>query len=328
MYASWKCLIAGSALALVALPALATEESAPTVAPERLPVAVVKCLEVSGVPVTADEAQALPLHVVGLLGCGETVAVLSDRDGYTMRIRTTSGQEGYVARMYLSAESAVATQTRARKASVSSAHPVNGVARWAAGAPGCDEFISHGRHVESITANGITVQVSVQDSGWKYRANVAVSNQSKDAVSILPGIVTLDELSPTVRPLYAVDTVKIAHSPTHQVLWTLVNAVPSRSAVADFSNVSEAQRLADRESPAPDYLNPRLELASSRRSGFDRTDDVDVQSIALKPAAVLAGQIDAGVMWFERDNNAHELSMRVPVGGMVFDFAFSLEQKK
>jgi hypothetical protein len=328
MYASWKCLMMGSALALAALPSLATEEST-SVAPERLPVAIVKCAEVTGVPVTADEAQALPLHVVGLLGCGETVAVLSDHDGYTLRIRTANGQEGYVARLYLSAESAAATQTRVRKAAVSSAHPVNGVVRWAAGAPGCDEFISHGRHVESITANGITVQVSVQDSGWKYRANVAVSNQSTQAVSILPGIITLDELSPKLRTLYAIDAVKIAHSPTHQVFWTLVDALPSRSAVADFDgNPSEEQRLANRPSAAPDYLNPHLQLVSERRSGFDRSESVDVQSIALKPAAVLAGQIDAGVMWFERDSNAHELSMRVPVGDMVFDFAFSLDQKK
>jgi hypothetical protein len=99
--------------------------------------------------------------------------------------------------------------------------------------------------------------------------------------------------------------------------------------VADSSaGVSSSQRLAYRTSPAPDYLNAQLELASTRHSGFDRSDSIDVQSIALKSAALPAGQIHAGVMWFERDANAHELSLRVPVGDMVFDFPFSLEQKK
>jgi len=37
--------------------------------------------------------------------------------------------------------------------------------RWNAGAPGCDQFLSQGRLVESLTANGITVQVSLQDTG-------------------------------------------------------------------------------------------------------------------------------------------------------------------
>jgi hypothetical protein len=295
MYRSLKYLIVGSALSLAALPTLANEESA-AVAPERPATAVVKCSEAAGVPMTADEAQALPMHVVTFLACGDTVSVLSDRQGYTLHIRTNNGQDGYVARMYLSDGSAVASATK--KAPISSAHVENGIARWVSGAEGCDEFVSHGRHVESITANGITVQVSIQDSGWKLRANVAVSNQSPEVVSILPGIVTLDELTPNLRSLYATDPAKLAHT------------------------------LAYRTSPAPDYLNPQLELASTRHSGFDRGDSIDVQAIALKSAALPAGQIHAGVMWFERDANAHELSLRVPVGDMVFDFPFSLEQKK
>jgi hypothetical protein len=327
MYASLKYLIAGSALTVAAMPALANET--PSVAPERPATAVVKCFEVGGVPMTTDEAQALPLHVVSLLSCGDAVSVLSDRQGYTVQIRTNSGQEGYIARMYLSSDSSGSASATMKKAPVASAHLDNGIARWAAGAPGCDEFLSHGRHVESITANGITVQVSIQDSGWKYRANVAVSNQSGQIVSILPGIVTLDELAPNLRSLYATDVNKLAHTPTHQVLWTLVNAVPSRSAISNYSgDAYDSQRLANRLSPTADYLNPNLELASMRRSGFDRSDAVDVQSIALKPAAIPAGQIDAGVMWFERDANTHELSLRVPVGDMVFDFPFSFEQKK
>ena len=189
-----KYLVLSSALLLAALPALANnEETSPNVAPSAtIPTAVVKCPGVTSIPFTSDAEQALPLRIAGSLTCGETVAVLSSGEGYTSEIRTKDGQEGYVAQMYLAAtQSAPARQ---QKAQPSSAKPVNGVVRWSAGQPGCDEFISHGRHVESATANGITVQVSVQDSGWKYRANVAVSNQSGERVDVLPGIVTLDEL--------------------------------------------------------------------------------------------------------------------------------------
>jgi hypothetical protein len=326
MYASLKYLIVGSALTLAGLPAFANET--PSVAPERVPTAVVKCSETAGVPMTSDEEQTLPLHVVSFLACGDTVSVISDRQGYTLQIRTNNGQEGYVARMYLSNEGSVAVPVM-KKPPVSSARLENGIARWTAGAPGCDEFVSHGRHVESITANGITVQVSIQDSGWKFRANVAVSNQSGEVVSLLPGIVTLDELTPSLRSLYATDPTKLAHTPTHQVLWTLVDALPSRSAISNYSNgASGAQHPTNSTSTTPDYLDPHLALASTRHSGFDQTDSIDVLSIALKPVAIPAGQINAGVMWFERAANAHELSLRVPVGDMVFDFPFSLEQKK
>jgi hypothetical protein len=327
MLASSKHLVLGAALLFAALPSLATEEN-PNVAPVAVaPTAVVKCPGITNIPFTSDAEQALPLRIVGSLSCGETVAILSDQEGYTAKIRTKDGQEGYVAEMYLAAGSNVSAMMP--KTQPSSANPVNGIVRWAAGAPGCDEFLSHGRHVESITANGITVQVSLQDSGWKYRANIAISNQSSDSVEVIPGIITLDELMPNMHALLATDPAKLAHSPTHQAFWTLVNAVPPPSAVANHSSrASEGNRLANRTSPTNDYLNPHLALTSSRQGGFERTESIDVQSVALKTSSVPASQVNAGVMWFERDASAHELSLRVPVADMVFDFSFSLEQKK
>jgi hypothetical protein len=327
MLASTKHLVLGSALLFAALPAVATEEN-PNVAPvAAAPTATVKCPGVTNIPFTADAEQALPMRVVGSLRCGEMVAVISDQEGYTAKIRTRDGREGYVAQMYLAAEGSAPVEMA--KPQVSSAEPENGVVRWAAGAPGCDEFVSHGRHVESITANGVTVQVSVQDSGWKYRVNVAVSNQSSESVEVFPGNITLDELMPNTRALLATDPTKLAHAPTHQAFWTLANAVPSPSAVADHSlHLNENQWLANRSYPANDYLNPHLALASARPGGFERTEAIDMQSVVLKSASVPAGQVNAGVMWFERDASAHELSLRVPIADMVFDYSFSLDEKK
>jgi hypothetical protein len=325
MLASSKTFLVGSALALAALPALSEETSRPAAA--SAPTAVIRCPGVTSVPITSDAEQVLPLRVVGSLACGERVAVLSENEGYTAQIRRSDGQEGYVALIYLGSDRSAATTP---KSQLSSAQPVNGVVRWAAGAAGCDEFLSHGRHVESITANGFTVQVSLQDTGWKYRANVAVSNQSTESLEVVPGIMTLDELMPNLRSLLSVSPEKLAQTPTHQAFWTLADAVPSHSAVANYSsaNLSENDRLANRTSPAPDYLNPRMAPASTRHAAHEREETPDIQSVTLRPGSVASGQIAAGVMWFERDANAHELSFRVPVGDMVFDFAFSLEEKK
>jgi hypothetical protein len=327
MFGSTKHLVLGSALLVAALPAFATEENSNVAPVAAAPTATVKCPGITNIPFTSDAAQALPLRIVGSLRCGELVAVLSDDEGYTAKIRTRDGLEGYVAQMYLTSEGS-APMVMA-KPQAPSATPEDGIVRWAAGATGCDEFLSHGRHVESITANGITVQVSLQDSGWKYRVNVAVSNESADNVMVVPGNITLDELTPNMRALMATDAAKLAHTPTHQVFWTLTNAVPSPSAVAEpGSRASESERLANRTSPSNDYLNPHLALASARQGGFERTERIDVSSVALKTATVPAGKVDAGVIWFEREASAHELSLRVPVNDMVFDFSFSLEQKK
>lgn len=318
-------LMFASALLFAAQPALAAEETPSAVQPVA-PSAVVKCSGLSSVPMTADAEQSLPLRLVSTLACGEPVYVLGDDQGYTIHVRTSEGKEGYVVRMNLKEGDGAPAAPVHRS---SAATPVNGVLRWSAGAPGCDEFLSHGRYVESITANGITVQVSIQDTGWKYRANVAISNQSSSNVDVTPGIITLDELQPNLRPLPATDTEKIARTSTHQVLWTFANAVPSPSAVdPQRGNASEAERLAYRTSPTRDYLDPHVALASARPVAFARTESVDVEAIALKSVTLPTGENTAGVMWFARDAGAHALSMRVPVGDLVFDFAFSFDQKK
>ncbi|HTZ32987.1 MAG TPA: hypothetical protein VMH31_11050 [Methylomirabilota bacterium] len=323
MFVSYKPLLAASALLLATLPAVAAEENSGSVAPSVVNKATVKCPGIKSVPMTSDAEQSLPLQLVGNLACGSSVTVLTDAEGYTAQVRTNEGKLGYVAVMYLAPR---ADAPASEVASVpATATPVNGVVRWRAGAAGCDEFLSHGRHVESITANGITVQVSLQDSGWKYRANVAVSNQTGSVIDVQPGIITLDELEPGLRALPATDADRIARTATHQVLWTQADATPSPSAVS--TQAGSADRLSHRANPTSDYMNPHMSLASARPAAFERTESVNVESIALKAVALRPQQNTAGVMWFARDDRAHELSLRVPVGGVVFDFAFAFDER-
>jgi hypothetical protein len=253
------------------------------------------------------------------------VLVLSDTQGYTAHIRTADDLDGYVALRYL----AIGERAAAPEQHAPSATPVNGVVRWHAGAPGCDEFMIQGRLVESITANGITVQVSLQDTGWKYSASIAVANQGNDTVEVIPGIVTLDELQPNPKSLTAIDPEKLAHNRTHQVLWSMADAQPSPSAMELHAGNSGAlSALSYRSNPAPDYLSPHLVPASARPGAFGRSESVDVLRIALKNVSLPTGQITAGVMWFNRDSSARELSLRVPAGDLVFDFPLSFEPKK
>ena len=325
MFDSAKYLLFSSALFLATGTARAAEEGSAPVAPS-VPHAIVKCPGITSVPMTADAEQVLPLRLVGTLACGESVVVLSDTQGYTAHISAADGRDGYVALIYLALGERLAPVPERQ---ASNATPVDGVVRWHAGAPGCDEFMSHGRLVESITANGLTVQVSLQDTGWKYAASIAISNKGEGTVEVIPGIVTLDELQPNLKALTAIEPEKLAHNHTHQVLWSMASAEPSRSAVELHpGNSSALSALSYRTNPAPDYLSPHLIPASAHRGAFERSESVDVRAIALKSVSLPTGQITAGVMWFNRDTSARELSLRVPVGDLVFDFPLSFEQKK
>jgi hypothetical protein len=315
MYVSVRSVLLGSAFLLAALPAAASDE---TMAPVAAPAvrATMNCPGIAGVPMTADAAQALPLHLLRNLSCAESVVVLSDGQGYTVHVRFADGAGGYVARMYLNMGGVADHQPL-------SASAVNNVVRWQAGAPGCDQFFSKGHTVESATANGVTVQVSLEDSGWKLRATVAVSNQGEGTVELFPVLITLDELQPNLKSLLAQDPAKLSH---HQVLLTEANAQPSPSAVAYHKNGTPAASAASYHLATPDYFSEHVVQTSDRNHAAIVPSGAELRSLALKHSKLASGQKTAGVMWFERDANARELSLRVPVGDLVFDFPLSFEQ--
>jgi hypothetical protein len=61
-------------------------------------VAKARCSDESFVSVTEDAERAMPLNSVATLKCGEEITVLSDPQGYTLRVRTADGTIGYVVR--------------------------------------------------------------------------------------------------------------------------------------------------------------------------------------------------------------------------------------
>jgi hypothetical protein len=61
-------------------------------------VAKTRCSDQSYVSVTADSERAIPLNTVATLNCGEEITVLSDQQGYTLKVRTADGTIGYVIR--------------------------------------------------------------------------------------------------------------------------------------------------------------------------------------------------------------------------------------
>lgn len=326
MFVSAKHFLLGSAaVLLLSLPAMAAEEtsSVASVAPQAH--ALVSCPGLTGVPMTSDAEQALPLRLVATLQCGGDVAVLSDSEGYTALVRSSDGKEGYVARMYLFIGGPAKPNAPLQPVAATA---VNGVARWRAGAPGCDQFMSQGRLVESLTANGVTVQVSLQDTGWKLRASIAISNQGTANLDVMPTLITLDELQPGLRLLPSQNPAKIAHAVNHQSFWTIANAAPSPSAVVLRENGSATtQSLAYRPNAAPDYMGQHLATVSAK-SSVSRDDSAAPLALALKAGSLAPQQKTAGVIWFARDAGARELSLRVPVGELVFDFPLFFDAHK
>jgi hypothetical protein len=294
----------------------------------------IACPGVRNVPMTADPEQSLPLQVIATLKCGDEVTMLANDEGYTVKIKTADGKIGYVAAIYIKKIPAPR-----RPPSVESANLVNGVARWQQDAPGSDHFMSNGILVESLTANGITVQVSLHDTGWKLRANVAIANRGSQPIHIQPSQFILDDVSVHGKPLFYQDPAQLAKNMTHQVLWTEAIAEPSNAPAhttsspesASATNVGYKSSLAPSAS-APNYIiqHQYAEENAVRMQGKQTLNKTGQQilALALKPATIESNDKVAGAVWFERGKNPQQLMLRIPIENQTLEFPLSFKQQK
>jgi len=272
------------------------------------------------VPMTVDAEQALPLKVVTQLDCGQPVSLLSgsDSEGYTVKVHTADGKSGYVAWMNVAkGEVNAPTKTVLQPAVIR-----DGKAQWLAGTEGSERFYSDGLMVESLTVNGVTVQVSLQDTGWKLLANIAVANSSLEAVNVVPSNITLDDLGQVKKSLPYQQPKKLKAAVNHQILWTEANAAPSTSGYL----VNTAYRSYDNDglNRTQNYLAQHqadIQPVSDRRADFNPHSQIN--TVALKDAVVLPSQQVSGSTWFERDGKLQEMILRVPVGDLVYEFPLS-----
>jgi len=294
----------------------------------------ISCPGVRNVPMTADAEQSLPLQVIATLKCGEEITVLDNNEGYTVKIKTADGKIGYVAAIYIKKIPAPR-----RPPSVESANIENGVARWQQGAPGCDHFLSNGILVESLTANGVTVQVSLHDTGWKLRANVAIANSGSQPIHIEPSQFILDDVSLHGKPLFYQDPAQLAKNVTHQVLWTEAVAEPvsapahsgSSAESVSATNVGYKSSFAPSAS-APNYIiqHQYAEENAVRQEGkqtLNRTAQ-QILALALKSATIEPNDKVAGAVWFERGKNPQQLMLRIPIETQTLEFPLSFKQQK
>jgi hypothetical protein len=285
------------------------------------------------IPMTADEAQTLPMQLVANLECGQEVAVLSDVEGYTVNIRTEDGKQGYVAHMFLTrpVRKRPDAQFPGENAAMS-----NGVARWQAGAKGTYQFMNGSQLVESLTANGVTVQVSLQDTGWKMRANVAVVNASTQSIYVLPKLLSLDELAPLVKPLRYQDPSQLAKAANHQVLWTSASADaageaqhsrPYSSPNGDVYVLTYKLPVSD---PSPNYLAQHQALEEIAAKNQTALVDMvrEITELSLRECTLKPSEKTAGAVWFERDGKSRQLILKVPVGEVIYEFPLSFNHDK
>jgi len=278
------------------------------------------CRDGAKVAMTADAEQALPLKLVAQLDCGQPVSLLSSSEGYTVKVHTADGKSGYVAWMNVAKGEIITPTKSVRQPAVIK----DGKVKWLAGTEGSARLYSEGLMVESLTVNGVTVQVSLQDTGWKLLANIAVANEGLQAVNVVPSHITIDNLGHIRKSLPYQQPKKLRPAVNHQILWTEADAAPSASGYL----VTAGYRSSDNDGlkRTQNYLAQHqadVELVTERKADFN--PHWEVNAVALREAVLLPSGHISGSTWFERDGKLQEMILRVPVGDLVYEFPLSFK---
>ncbi|PYU61001.1 MAG: hypothetical protein DMG55_09155 [Acidobacteria bacterium] len=208
------------------------------------------------------------------------------------------------------------------------------MAHWQSGSKGSYEFTGGDKLVESLTANGITVQISLQDTGWKMRANVAVVNGGQQPVHLQPRLLSLDEIAPLVRPLRYQDPAEVAKAANHQILWTAASAGPSGGAQPQRTSSSTDLYTVNYRLPSSDpsrnYLaqHQALEEIAAKNQAALVNMVREINALSLRECTLKPNERTAGAVWFERDAKSNQVVLRVPVGGVIFEFPLSFNHAK
>jgi hypothetical protein len=229
-------------------------------------------------------------------------------------VRTEDGKSGYVVWINVAKGEVIAPTKSVRQPAVIK----DGKTRWLAGTEGSQRFYSEGLEAESLTVNGVTVQVSLQDTGWKLLANIAVANGGLQAVHVVPSNITLVTLGQVKKSLPYQQPKKLRTAVNHQILWTEADAAPSASGYL----VNAGYRTSDSDglNRTQNYL-AQHQVDVESKAEFNPHSEIN--TVALKDAAILPSGHISGSTWFERDGKLQEMILRVPVGDLVYEFPLS-----
>lgn len=324
-----KSMLLGAIAGLTLIPSSRAAESSdpPSPPPSAILTSQISCKGYSSVPMTVDPEQSIPMRLVANLSCGQEVAVLSDMENYTVNVRTSDGMSGYVARLFLTSPVLKSISSGPVNATLT-----NGKAIWQEGIAGSSSFLNGKNIVESLTANGITVQVSLQDTGWKLRANVAVMNAGAQPIYILPKLLTLDELAPARKLLRYQDPERIAKALNHQLLWTASSATPEnglepdRSASANASTYNVSYKMPSSATPNLLAQHQALEEIAAKNQTALVNMAQEIKTLSLRECTLKFGETAAGSLWFDRDGKSQQLILLVPVGNVIFEFPFFFDK--
>lgn len=181
-------------------------------------------------------------------------------------------------------------------------------------------YYYNGETIEQLTIRGVTITISLNDTGKFNQLGVFVSNASADAVNVLPSSFTLRQTNPKDVDLGLKSEPEIQRLAGKHALWTHVT-----SGVTSSVNYMKERMVGEdgqsTEAAVQDYGSQARWLARVDDLG-KRGDTKTLVRSYLRSTTVFPGSKLSGVLWFDRADVFAAGTVKVALGSRVYSFPF------
>ena len=194
------------------------------------------------------------------------------------------------------------------------------ISQFAAAQNSLHVYYYNGETIEQASVRGVSVSITLKDTGKLNQVAAYVDNTSSDAVNVIPSNFVLHQTAPKDEDLAVKSEQEVQRIAGRRALWgQVVNGVGT--------GVSRAKdKMTGKESvPAanvpPDYEAQARWLAHVDELG-QKGEIVTLAHAYLRGSTVFPGSKYAGVLWFDRDEAFASAVVRVILGSRSYEFPF------
>jgi hypothetical protein len=175
-----------------------------------------------------------------------------------------------------------------------------------------------------ISVGGLVVQAAIERFSF-IRAHVRLENGTPDSVIVKPQIFVLDALKPKRVTLFFEYPARVSHVFMDAALnYTTPGYVPTERTTVRSGVTGRAVATIDVPDPvARQDLKDATSSAVSGAIGYAAT----VESKSLKEAVLAPATSVEGDVWFESNDKAREVTLRVFISDSAFEIPFSLVKR-
>ena len=179
-------------------------------------------------------------------------------------------------------------------------------------------YYYNGETIEQLTVRGVTVTISLNDTGKFNQLAVFVSNSSSEAVNVLPSSFALRQTSPQELDLTVKSEMEIQRIAGKHALWTHV-ASGVTSSVTYVKEKMAGEDGQSAEAEVQDYDAQARWLAHVDELG-KRGDTKTLVRAYLRSTTIFPGSKLSGVLWFDRTEAFASGTVKATFGSRVYNF--------